>query len=105
MTVPDAEWDEILLEIEERYGSGVAGLRVEQDAVRFENRHDDSAFRLFCIGATVTGRSWRLEEPASGRVVRAGVGRTWRTALDDYDVGVRRGDTAAGSDPSPPRSA
>jgi hypothetical protein len=48
MTVPAPRWDEILVEIEERYGSGIVGLRVEERQIRFENRDDESAFPDAC---------------------------------------------------------
>jgi hypothetical protein len=89
--VPEAEWDEILVEIEERYGPGITGLRVEEHEIRFENRDDEAAFRLFRTCAIGQGELWRFQERVDQRVVRVGMADDWRTALDRYDHAVRTG--------------
>jgi len=89
--MPEPGWEEILDEVDTRYGPGIVGLRVEGSEIRFENRDDESVFRLFRTGATREGEFWRLEERLDEQVVRVAMGRDWRTALDRYDHAVRTG--------------
>jgi hypothetical protein len=96
MTMPAPRWHEILDEIEQRYGSGIVGLRAEEREIRFENRDDESAFRLFRTGPVAKGHVWRLEERVAGQVVRAGSGRSWWIALDRYDRAVESGEAEVG---------
>jgi hypothetical protein len=98
VTVQEPHWEEILDEVEERYRPGIVRLRVEDREIRFENRHDESAFRLSRMRATAEGEFWRLEERVDDQVVRIGVGDDWRTALDRYDHAVRTGETVLGPD-------
>jgi hypothetical protein len=97
MMAPQPSWDEILDEVDERYAPGIVALRVEDGEVRFENRHDKSAFRLFLVHANREGELWRLEERVDEQVVRVGMAAGWRTALDTYDHAVRTGETGLGS--------
>ena len=69
----EPRWDEILDEIEERYGPGIVGLPVEDREIRFENRDDESAFRLSPMLATAQGELWRFEERVDEQVVRVGM--------------------------------
>ena len=73
MTMPEPPWEEIVDEIEQRYGNGIVALRVEGRDVWFENRDDESAFRLFRTRASGQSELWHLEERVAGQVVRVGM--------------------------------
>ena len=68
-------------------------MRVEDREIRFENRDDESAFRLFPMLGTAQGELWRFEERVDEQVVRAGMADDWRTALDRYDHAVQTGES------------
>jgi hypothetical protein len=93
MMAPQPSWDEILDEIEARYGLGIAGSRVDDGEVRFENRDDESTFRF--KGPDADDGLWRLEEGVDEQVVRV-VGDDWRTAIAHYEAAVETGRTSVG---------
>jgi hypothetical protein len=92
--MPEAGWDEIRSEIDERYGPGIVGLRVDGREVRFANRHDESTFRL--VGPDGDDGLWVFEERVHGDVIRAGLGRGRRTALANYETALETGRSRVG---------
>ena len=75
-------------------------MRVEGRDVWFENRDDESAFRLFRTRASGQSELWHLEERVAGQVVRVGMADDWRTALDRTNRRSRRERQNSGPDPT-----